>query len=105
MRGPEGLVPACGWLVEGMDDLAYPVDRGPAHVDEGAHEADPLDVALVVGGAGGPWARVVSGFVPTSHTHDGELAVVLIGMRVNHPWRPDLWGPVFAAMPGMISEL
>ncbi len=36
-------------------------------------------------------------FRPHEHTHDGELAVFLIGMRVNHPWRPDLWGPVFAA--------
>ena len=26
-------------------------------------------------------------------------------MRVNQPWRPDLWMPVFGAMPGMLSEL
>src|SRR4051812_31784802 len=47
----------------------------------------------------------MTGFVHTSHTHDGELAVFLIGMRVNQPWRPDLWVPVFTAMPGMIAEL
>ena len=26
-------------------------------------------------------------------------------MRVNRPWRPDLWMPVFAAMPRMLAEL
>ncbi len=44
-------------------------------------------------------------FVRQSHDHDGDLAVFLIGMRVNQPWRPDLWMPVFGAMPGMLSEL
>ena len=29
----------------------------------------------------------------------------LIGMRVNKPWRPDLWMPTFAAMPPMLREL
>lgn len=41
----------------------------------------------------------------TTHEHDGELVVFLIGMRVNQPWRPDLWMPVFAAMPRMLAEL
>ncbi|MCC9193074.1 DUF4188 domain-containing protein [Arthrobacter sp. zg-Y916] len=31
--------------------------------------------------------------------------VFLIGMRINRPWRPDLWFPVFAAMPRMLKEL
>ena len=35
----------------------------------------------------------------TTHAHDGSLVLFQIGMRVNQPWRPDLWGPVFAAMP------
>ena len=26
-------------------------------------------------------------------------------MRVNQPWRPDLWLPVFTAMPRMLAEL
>ncbi len=40
-----------------------------------------------------------------THNHDGELVVFLIGMRINKAWRPDLWLPVFAAMPGMLAEL
>ncbi|MDN5768729.1 MAG: DUF4188 domain-containing protein [Humibacillus sp.] len=42
-----------------------------------------------------------------SHTHDddGDLAVFLIGLRVNRPWRPDLWMPTFAAMAPMLTEL
>ena len=46
-----------------------------------------------------------SAFVRQSHDHDGDLAVFLIGMRVNQPWRPDLWAPVFGAMPRMLTEL
>lgn len=41
----------------------------------------------------------------TTHEHEGSLVVFLIGMRINKPWRPDLWGPVFQAMPRMLSEL
>jgi hypothetical protein len=26
-------------------------------------------------------------------------------MRINKPWRPDLWLPVFRAMPAMLAEL
>ena len=40
-----------------------------------------------------------------THAHDGPLVVFHIGMRVNRPWRPDLWMPVFAAMPRMLAEL
>jgi hypothetical protein len=40
-----------------------------------------------------------------THDYDGELVVFLIGMRVNRLWRPDLWWPVFSAMPGMLAEL
>ena len=40
-----------------------------------------------------------------THDHAGSLVVFLIGMRVNQPWRPDLWLPVFRAMPRMLTEL
>ena len=40
-----------------------------------------------------------------THDYDGELVVFLIGMRINKPWRPDSWLPVFNAMPGMLAEL
>ena len=36
---------------------------------------------------------------------DGPLVVFLIGMRVNRIFRPDLWMPVFMAMPRMLAEL
>ena len=41
----------------------------------------------------------------TTHAYDGSLVVFHIGMRVNQPWRPDLWLPVFRAMPRMLAEL
>lgn len=40
-----------------------------------------------------------------THQHEGELVVFLIGMRINKPWRPDLWLPVFTEMPKMLAEL
>ena len=40
-----------------------------------------------------------------THTHEGDLTVFLIGMRLNRPWRPDAWLPVFLAMPRMLREL
>mgnify|MGYP003693751701 CR=1 FL=1 len=40
-----------------------------------------------------------------THDHDGDLVLFLIGMRINKPWRPDLWLPVFNAMPAMLAEL
>ena len=48
-------------------------------------------------------AEVVPGRM--THAHDGSLVVFHIGMRVNQPWRPDLWLPVFRAMPRMLAEL
>lgn len=40
-----------------------------------------------------------------THAYEGELVVFLIGMRINRWWRPDLWLPVFNAMPPMLAEL
>ena len=40
-----------------------------------------------------------------THDYDGDLVVFLIGMRINKPWRPDLWLPVFFAMSAMLAEL
>ncbi len=40
-----------------------------------------------------------------THDYQGELVVFLIGMRINQPLRPNLWLPVFRAMPGMLAEL
>jgi Domain of unknown function (DUF4188) len=40
-----------------------------------------------------------------THAYDGDLVVFLIGMRINRPWRLDLWLPVFFAMPAMLAEL
>ena len=40
-----------------------------------------------------------------THDHTGDLAVFLIGMRINRLWRPDLWGPTLAAMGPMLAEL
>lgn len=36
---------------------------------------------------------------------EGDFVVFLIGMRINRPWKPWKWGPVFTAMPRMIKEL
>ena len=40
-----------------------------------------------------------------THNYDCDLVVFLIGMGINKPWRPDLWLPVFLAMPAMLAEL
>ena len=48
-------------------------------------------------------AKVTAGRM--THGYDGDLVVFLIGMRINKPWRPDLWLPVFNAMPRMLAEL
>jgi len=40
-----------------------------------------------------------------THEYDGELVVYLVGMRINKPWRPDLWLPVVLAMQKMLVEL
>ena len=36
---------------------------------------------------------------------DGEFVVLLIGMRINKPWKVHKWVPVFVAMPRMLREL
>lgn len=41
----------------------------------------------------------------TTHEYEGELVVFHIGMTFNKWWRPDLWLPVFFAMPAMMREL
>ncbi|MDC5697216.1 DUF4188 domain-containing protein [Intrasporangium calvum] len=46
-----------------------------------------------------------SPFRPTTHDHAGSIAVFLIGLRVNHFWRPDLWLPALRAMGPMMTEL
>src|SRR5690625_1970481 len=40
-----------------------------------------------------------------THAHEGDLVVFHIGMTIRKPYRPDLWGPVFLAMPAMLAEL
>jgi hypothetical protein len=40
-----------------------------------------------------------------THDHTEDLAVFLIGMRINRVWRPDAWVPVLAAMNSMLREL
>jgi Domain of unknown function (DUF4188) len=34
-----------------------------------------------------------------------EVVVFIIGMRINKPWKPRLWWPVFVAMPKMLKYL
>ncbi len=41
----------------------------------------------------------------TTHDHDGEIAVFLIGVRFTKLYRVDQWVPVFLAMPRMLTEL
>ncbi|GAB7190541.1 DUF4188 domain-containing protein [Kineococcus sp. NUM-3379] len=41
----------------------------------------------------------------TTHDHDGDLVVFLIGMRINAPLQPWRWLPVLRAMPPMVAEL
>jgi hypothetical protein len=36
---------------------------------------------------------------------DGDFVVLLIGMRVNKPWKVHKWWPVFVAMPRMLRRL
>ena len=44
-------------------------------------------------------------FQPQTHAHGDGLVVFHIGMTIRKPHRPDLWLPVFAAMPRMLAEL
>ena len=48
-------------------------------------------------------SRIITGRM--THRYDGELVVFHIGMQINRAWRPDLWLPVFSAMPRMLREL
>ncbi|KGN37473.1 DUF4188 domain-containing protein [Knoellia subterranea] len=48
---------------------------------------------------------MAEGIVQTTHTHDDEIVVFHIGMTFRKWHRPDLWGPVFVAMPKMLAEL
>ncbi len=48
-------------------------------------------------------SKVITGRM--THRHEGDLVVFHIGMQINRWWRPDLWFPAFAAMPGMLREL
>lgn len=38
-------------------------------------------------------------------THEGDVTVFLIGMRINKIHRPDKWLPIFLAMPRMLTHL
>jgi hypothetical protein len=40
-----------------------------------------------------------------THAFQGDLVLFLIGMRIHQPWRLDVVGRVFAAMPRMVAEL
>jgi hypothetical protein len=48
-------------------------------------------------------AKIYSGRFTADY--DGPLAVFLIGMRINKPWKVHKWWPVASAMPKMIAEL
>jgi len=41
----------------------------------------------------------------TTAAAEGEVTVLLIGMRINHFWAVHHWLPVFVAMPRMLREL
>lgn len=41
----------------------------------------------------------------TTHAHEDGVVVFNIGMTIRKPHRPDLWMPVFVAMPAMLAEL
>ncbi|MCL4187481.1 MAG: DUF4188 domain-containing protein [Rhodobacteraceae bacterium] len=45
--------------------------------------------------------------IPAQYTAriEGDFVVFIIGMRINRPWKPWQWLPVFMAMPAMIREL
>lgn len=36
---------------------------------------------------------------------EGDFVVFLIGIRINRPWKPHKWLPMFLAMPKMLREL
>jgi hypothetical protein len=43
--------------------------------------------------------------VRTTAAAEGEVVILLIGMRINHFWAVHHWLPVFLAMPRMLREL
>lgn len=47
--------------------------------------------------------RVAAG--RTTAAAEGDVVVLLIGMRINHFWAVHHWGPVLMAMPRMLREL
>ena len=47
--------------------------------------------------------RVTAG--RTTAAAEGDVVVLLIGMRINHFWAVHHWLPVFTAMPRMLREL
>ncbi|MGW0843983.1 DUF4188 domain-containing protein [Streptomyces sp. NPDC002787] len=47
--------------------------------------------------------RVTAG--RTTADAEGDVVVLLIGVRINHFWAVHHWGPVMAAMPRMLREL
>jgi hypothetical protein len=48
-------------------------------------------------------ARIFPGRYTASH--DGDVVVFLIGMRINKLWKIHKWWPVFLAMRPMVQEL
>lgn len=40
-----------------------------------------------------------------THADIDQVVIFHIGMTITAPWRPDLWLPVFTAMPRMLAEL
>ncbi|MGW7046046.1 DUF4188 domain-containing protein [Streptomyces avermitilis] len=49
------------------------------------------------------FAKPVAG--RTTAAAEGDVVVLLIGMRINHFWAVHQWLPVFLAMPRMLREL
>lgn len=41
----------------------------------------------------------------TTAAAEGDVVVLLLGMRINHFWAPHHWVPVLLAMPRMLREL
>jgi hypothetical protein len=60
-----------------------------------AHAARPIRYVRVMGSFPGRHSARI----------EGDFVVFLIGMRINKPWKPHRWLPVFLAMPKMIKEL
>lgn len=72
-----------------------------------AHDADRAASArpTAIGDAPTRIHHAAPASLTLTHAHDGGLVVFRIGMTVQRPLRPDLWGPVVIAMPRMIREL